>query len=60
MLFRSNINKNNRAILSEMGHPHSQADWEWEGKRITVAYDIVPLMSLPAIPEAEQHWIPLN
>jgi hypothetical protein len=54
-----NINKNNRSILSEMGHPHAQGDWSWGGKRITLAYDIIPLRFLPTNPEAEQHWIPL-
>lgn len=52
-----NINKNNRAILSETGHPHAMADWNWDGPRITVAYDIVPLRFIPQ--EWEQHWIPL-
>lgn len=54
-----NVNKNNRAILSEMGHPHSQGDWSWEGKRITLAYDVCPLKSLASTPDVEQHWIPL-
>jgi hypothetical protein len=55
-----NHNKNNRAILSEMGHPHAMADWDWEGPRITVAYDVIPLSGL--IKDGmhqEQHWIPL-
>jgi hypothetical protein len=57
-----NINKNNRAILSEMGHPHAMGDWDWEGPRITIAYDIVPLKGLqsPNGMTQEQHWIPLN
>lgn len=55
-----NVNINNRAIFSEMGHPHAQGDWDWDGKRITVAYDVVPLRSLPPDPAIEQHWIPLN
>jgi hypothetical protein len=37
-----NINKNNRLIISETGHPHNIGNWSWEGPRITVAYDIVP------------------
>ena len=55
-----NHNVNNRAILSEMGHPHSMADWDWDGPRITVAYDIIPLIgiSVHGVKE-EQHWIPL-
>ena len=55
-----NHNVNNRAILSEMGHPHAQADWDWEGPRITVAYDIIPLKDLKKFAmNQEQHWIPL-
>lgn len=57
-IFR-NVNINNRAILSEMGHPHSQGDWSWDGRRITVAYDICPLKSIEQTSETEQHWIPL-
>ena len=56
------INKNidNRAIFSEMGHPHAQGDWSWDGPRITVAYDVVPLRDLQQLGmEHEQHWIPL-
>jgi len=57
----ANINKDNRLIISEMGHPHAMADWEWDGPRITIAYDIVPLSILleddPQI--VEQHWFPL-
>jgi hypothetical protein len=55
-----NNNINNRAILSEMGHPHAMADWDWEGPRITVAYDIIPLRDLQKFGmNQEQHWIPL-
>ena len=54
-----NVNKNNRMIISEMGHPHAQADWDWDGPRITVAYDIVPLQSLINANTSEQHWLPL-
>lgn len=52
-----NINKNNRAILSETGHPHAMADWDWDGPRITIAYDVAPLNSIFNAPE--QHCIPL-
>jgi hypothetical protein len=38
----SNINKNNRAILSETGHPHGRDDWYNDKPRITIAYDIAP------------------
>lgn len=55
----NNINKNNRAIISEMGHPHAMGDWDWDGERITIAYDIIPLNRLPKGYEYEQHWIPL-
>lgn len=55
-----NHNINNRAILSEMGHPHAQADWDWDGPRITIAYDIIPLRDLLMhAKDQEQHWIPL-
>lgn len=56
-----NVNKNNRLILSEMGHPHAMGDWEWEGSRITIAYDIQPLNSLIRYGSnvSEQHWFPL-
>jgi hypothetical protein len=52
-----NVNKNNRMIIAEMGHPHAMGDWEWEGERITLAYDVVPLRYLKS--EVEQHWVPL-
>jgi hypothetical protein len=52
-----NINKNNRAILSETGHPHAMADWDWEGPRITIAYDVIPFKGI--MHNWEQHWIPL-
>jgi hypothetical protein len=55
-----NPNRNNRAIISEMGHPHAQGDWSWDGPRITVAYDIVPFDRIKTYPkDQEQHWIPL-
>lgn len=54
-----NVNKNNRAVLSEMGHPHAMGDWDWDGPRITVAYDVIPLRGLLGQPNQEQHWIPL-
>jgi len=52
-----NINKNNRAILSETGHPHAMADWDWDGPRITIAYDVIPFKGV--MHDWEQHWIPL-
>lgn len=54
-----NHNKNNRAILSETNHPHAMADWDWDGPRITLAYDVVPLRFIPKGKDWEQHWIPL-
>lgn len=41
-----NHNKNNRAILSLVGYPHAMGDWDWEGERITIAYDIFPMKIL--------------
>jgi hypothetical protein len=59
--YKINENKNNRAILSEMGHPHAMGDWDWDGPRITVAYDVIPLRDLMTSGmDQEQHWIPLN
>lgn len=56
-----NKNINNRAIVSEMGHPHAMGDWDWDGPRITIAYDIIPLSLLENNDSApQQHWIPLN
>jgi len=57
-LIYENINKNNRLIISEMGHPHAMGDWNWEGNRITIAYDIMPLKFLPSL-DLSQHYIPL-
>jgi hypothetical protein len=55
-----NINKNNRAILSEMGHPHAMGDWGWNGDRITIAYDLLPLSEVQQFGMGtEQHWVPL-
>jgi hypothetical protein len=55
-----NINKNNRLIISEMGHPHAMADWDWSEPRITIAYDIVPFeFLLNSKNTIEQHWFPL-
>lgn len=55
-----NVNKNNRLVLSEMGHPHAMGDWNWDGPRITVAYDVIPLRYLKEAGQSqEQHWIPL-
>lgn len=37
-----NINLNNRAIVSETGHPHGRDDWYQNRPRVTIAYDIAP------------------
>jgi len=41
-----NVNKNNRAIVSETGHPHGRDDWFEDKPRITIAYDITPIKNL--------------
>ena len=41
-----NNNINNRAILSLVGFPHAMSDWSFDGPRITIAYDILPLNML--------------
>jgi hypothetical protein len=38
-----NVNKNNRAILSETGHPHGRDDWYEDKPRMTIAYDLTPI-----------------
>jgi hypothetical protein len=52
-----NINKNNRAILSETGHPHGRASWFQDAPRITIAYDVTPIHNL--IGSRTDKWIPL-
>lgn len=49
-----NINKNNRAIVSETGHPHGRDDWYQDSPRITLAYDIAPSDS-----QVHGEWIKL-
>lgn len=54
------VNKNNKAILSELGHLHQMAEWDWDGPRITIAYDVYPLKILQKERmDQEQHWVPL-
>lgn len=53
----TNVNINNRAVLSETGHPHGIQNWDRDDFRITIAYDVVPLNAI--IDSREQHWIPL-
>jgi hypothetical protein len=40
-----NININNRAVVSETGHPHAPDNWYSREPRITIAYDIIPEIS---------------
>ncbi len=53
-----NINKNNRAILSETGHPHGIGGWSETTPRITIAYDLSPLSQM--LGSQQQHWIPIG
>jgi predicted choloylglycine hydrolase len=53
-----NKNYDNRLIVSEMGHPHAMKDWDWDGPRITIAYDIMPLRHMNPM-DLSQHYIPL-
>lgn len=53
-----NINKNNRAIISETGHPHGRDDWFQKDPRITIAYDIVPSSMMIGVKPGK--WIPLS
>lgn len=53
-----NINKNNRAIISETGHPHGRDDWFEESPRITIAYDMVPISMMTN--SSPGKWIPLS
>lgn len=48
-----NVNKNNRAIVSETGHPHGRDDWYEDSPRITIAYDIKPSIG----EELPKNWI---
>jgi hypothetical protein len=57
-LIVENKNINNRLIISEMGHPHAQGDWDWDGERITIAYDIMPMRFMHPM-DMSQHYIPL-
>lgn len=52
-----NINKNNRAIVSETGHPHGRDDWYEDKPRITIAYDITPRNNLGST--GDNQWIQL-
>jgi len=52
-----NININNRAIISETGHPHGRDDWFKDKPRITIAYDITPMNKLIGV--NPNIWCPL-
>lgn len=65
-----NHNRNNRAILSMVGFQHAMGPWDWEGERITIAYDVMPLRVIhqeaflnaemkPHERFWEQHYFPL-
>jgi len=41
-----NNNINNRALLSVVGFPHAMSNWDFDGPRITIAYDVLPLNML--------------
>ena len=53
-----NINLNNRLILSEIGHDHAMGDWNWDGPRITIAFDVWPLRNVKGN-TPENHFFPL-
>lgn len=58
----NNININNRAIISETGHPHGRDDWYGDTARITIAYDIAPLSHIESslnFKGGHIQWIPL-
>lgn len=54
-----NKNKNNRLILSNSRYPHAMGDWSWEGPRISVAYDLLPISVVLEQDLDHQHWVPL-
>lgn len=54
-----NVNINNRAIVSETGHPHGIGSWEFLEPRITIAYDITPLKNVSQAGYIQDLWIPL-
>jgi hypothetical protein len=65
-----NKNINNRVIMSRVGYQHAMQDWDWEGPRITMAFDVTPLegirqdlFHLSKMKEHEtfweQHYFPL-
>lgn len=55
---RVNVNKNNRMILSEVGHPHGMGNWRVDTDRITLAYDVAPRAYISD--DDAQSWTRLN
>lgn len=56
-----NINQNNKMILSNSNFYHSMQDWDWNGARISLAYDVSPLKWVQKNAwDKGQHWIPLG
>lgn len=53
-----NVNKNNRMVLSEVGHPHGMGNWRVDDQRITLAYDVAPRAYISD--EDAQTWTRLN
>mgnify|MGYP000570720641 CR=1 FL=1 len=53
-----NVNKNNRLVVSEVGHPHGMGNWRSDETRITLAYDIAPRVYISD--EDAQTWTRLN
>lgn len=54
-----NININNRAIVSETGHPHGIGAWKFTEPRITIAYDISPLSAVSKEGYVQDLWVHL-
>lgn len=53
-----NVNKNNRLVLSEVGHPHGMGNWRSSEERVTLAYDVAPRAYIGD--EDAQTWTRLN
>ena len=54
-----NKNKSNRLILANSKYPHAMGDWDWDGPRISIAYDLLPLSVVLEQDLDHQHWVPL-
>lgn len=54
-----NININNRAVVSETGHPHGIGSWKFTEPRITIAYDITPLSVVSKEGYVQDLWVHL-